>query len=340
MLPPLKQPVPKSQPTGSRATRWRQHSILGLMVGNCRRNVQVSWASLGTRFAQNTPHSSPSSPTVNPRAPCCGRSRVPWLLANQNFAPGCISGQKHQGSEDTPLGRVQQTPCGLSPWADGREMWVKCAVVVMIPVRPGTFTTPTHFTRHDPTFGPRIQFAWSRGTTLAGCHQTPNPSTTEATWARVSVCKEPWHLRTTITQILWSNSWAWLAKCVGVLSIPGRTGMLKKPTRVTHQALLSDQGLHVVVVLCHHGPLQAENLARVASVGKTSRLWWKPPWGECSKLPADWVLGLMVGECGWNMWLLWLSLCTQGPSQHPHFSPNMPQLSAQGLNLHGVTAPP
>ncbi len=167
---------------------------------------------------------------------------------------------------------MQQTPCGLSPWADGREMWVKCAVVVMIPVRPGTFTTPTHFTRHAPTFGPRIQFAWSRGTTLAGCHQTPNPSTTEATWARVSVCKEPWHLRTTITQILWSNSWAWLAKCVGVLSIPGRTSMLKKPTRVTHQALLSDQGLHVVVVLCHHGPLQAENLARVASVGKTSRL--------------------------------------------------------------------
>ncbi len=167
---------------------------------------------------------------------------------------------------------MQQTPCRLSPWADGQEMWVKCAVVVMIPVRPGTFTTPTHFTRHDPTFGPRIQFAWSRGTTLAGCHQTPNPSTTEATWARVSVCKEQWHLRTTITQILWSNSWAWLTKCVGVLSIPGRTGMLKKPTRVTHQALLSDQGIHVVVVLCHHGPLQAENLARVASVGKTSRL--------------------------------------------------------------------
>ncbi len=124
---------------------------------------------------------------------------------------------------------MQQTPCGLSPWADGREMWVKCAVVVMIPVHPGTFTTPTHFTRHAPTFGPRIQFAWSRGTTLAGCHQTPNPSTTEATWARVSVCKEPWHLRTTITQILWSNSWAWLAKCVGVLSIPGRTSMLKNP---------------------------------------------------------------------------------------------------------------
>ncbi len=292
---------------------------LGLTVGDCRRNVQVSWASLGTRFAQNTPHSSPSSPTVNPRAPCCGRSRVPWLLANQNFAPGCISGQKHQGSEDTPLGRVQQTPCGLSPWADGREMWVKCAVVVMIPVRPGHNTHTFHPT--CPNIRPKDSVRMESRHHPSG---TPNPSTTEATWARVSVCKEPWHLRTTITQILWSNSWAWLAKCVDVLSIPGRTGMLKKPTRVTHQALLSDQGLHVVVVLCHHGPLQAENLARVASVGKTSRLWWKPPWGECSKLPADWVLGLMVGESGWNMWLLWLSLCTQGPSQHPTFHPTCP----------------
>ncbi len=36
------------------------------------------------------------------------------------LGPGCISGQKHQGSDETPLGRMQQTPCGLSPWADGR----------------------------------------------------------------------------------------------------------------------------------------------------------------------------------------------------------------------------
>ncbi len=139
-----------------------EHSILGLTDWNCRWNVQVSWASQGTRVCAE----HPTQLTI--KALCCGRSRVPWLLANRNFAPGCISGQKHQGSDDTPLGRVQQTPCGLSPWADGREMWVKCAVVVMIPVRPGTFTTPTHFTRHAPTFGPRTKFTWSRGTTLAG----------------------------------------------------------------------------------------------------------------------------------------------------------------------------
>ncbi len=61
-----------------------------------------------------------SSPTVSPRALCSVRSRVPWPLVNWNFGPGCISGQKHQGSDETPLGRMQQTPCGLSPWADGR----------------------------------------------------------------------------------------------------------------------------------------------------------------------------------------------------------------------------
>ncbi len=54
---------------------------------------------------------------------------------------------------------------------------------------------------------------------------------------------------------------------------PWRTDMLKKPTRVTHQALVSDQGLNIVVVFAHLGPLQAEALQQLASVGKTSRFW-------------------------------------------------------------------
>ncbi len=57
------------------------------------------------------------------------------------------------------------------------------------------------------------------------------------------------------------------------MSTPGRTDMLMKPTRVTHQALLSDQGLNIVVVFAHLGPLQAEALQQLASVGKTSRFW-------------------------------------------------------------------
>ncbi len=68
-----------------------------------------------------------------------------------------------------------------------------------------------------------------------------------------------------------------------------RLGMVSKPrrchehpwayryayetTRVTHQALLSDQGLNIVVVFAHLGPLQAEALQQLASVGKTSRFW-------------------------------------------------------------------
>ncbi len=55
---------------------------------------------------------------------------------------------------------------------------------------------------------------------------------------------------------------------------PGVQILLMKPTRVTHQALLSDQGLNIVVVLLPHlGPLQAEALQQLASVGKTSRFW-------------------------------------------------------------------
>ncbi len=56
------------------------------------------------------------------------------------------------------------------------------------------------------------------------------------------------------------------------MSTPGRTDMLKKPTRVTHQALLSDQGLNIVVVFAHLGPLQAEALQQLASVGKNIKV--------------------------------------------------------------------
>ncbi len=51
----------------------------------------------------------------------------------------------------TRPGRMQQTPCGLSSWADGRGMWVNRVAVVMIPVRPETLTTPTRVTQHTPT---------------------------------------------------------------------------------------------------------------------------------------------------------------------------------------------
>ncbi len=131
-----------------------------------------------------------------------------------------------------PLGRVQQTPCGLSPWADGWWMWVKHVAIVIVPVHPGTFTTPTLFTQHAPTFSPRTQFAWSHGTTLAGCHQTPNASTTEATWARYSACREPLHPMTT-TRHPWADGWELLVKCAGVVSIPGHLGMLRTPTELT-----------------------------------------------------------------------------------------------------------
>ncbi len=71
----------------------------------------------------------------------------------------------------------------LGPMAG--EMWVNRVAVVMIPVRPGTLTTATRVTQHTPTFGPRTQSTGNRGTTPGGCQQTPNASTTEATWARV-----------------------------------------------------------------------------------------------------------------------------------------------------------
>ncbi len=103
---------------------------------------------------------------------------------------------------------------------------------MIVPVHPGTFTTPTYFTQHAPTFGPRTQFAWSHGTTLAGCHQTPNASTTETTWARDSACREPWHPMMTKPHP-WADSWELSVKCAGVVSIPGHLGMLRTPTQLT-----------------------------------------------------------------------------------------------------------
>ncbi len=53
---------------------------------------------------------------------------------------------------------------------------------------------------------------------------------------------------------------------------PGRTGMLKKPTRVTHQALLLDQGLNIMLVFAHLGFVTA------CISGQNIRVLTKPFW--------------------------------------------------------------
>ncbi len=96
------------------------------------------------------------------------------------------------------------------------------------------------------------------GTTLAGYHQTPNASTTEATWARDSVCRKPWHPMTT-TPHPWADGWELSVKCAGVVSIPGHLGMLRTPHTAHHQAPLSARGHRVVVVPGCHGSLRTES---------------------------------------------------------------------------------
>ncbi len=58
-----------------------------------------------------------------------------------------------------------------------------------------------------------------------------------------------------------------------------------------------------VIVQCSFpgalAPCELKTLAQVASVGKNTRVLMKHPWGECSKLLVDWVLGPMAGE----MWV-------------------------------------
>ncbi len=150
------------------------------------------------------------------------------------------------------------------------EMWVNRVAVVMIPVRPGTLTTATRVTQHSAQgLSPQGIAAPPQGGVNRHLMLQPPKQPGPEFKFRLG----PWHQRTTTTQILWSDGWAWLANRVGVMSTPGRTDMLKKPTRVTHQALLSDQGLNIVVVFAHLGPLQAEALQQLASVGKTSRFW-------------------------------------------------------------------
>ncbi len=118
---------------------------------------------------------------------CSVRSRCLGPLWTENFGPGW-----HQWAKNTRV--LMKHPWGecsklLVDWVLGPmagEMWVNRVAVVMIPVRPGTLTTATRVTQHTPTFGPRTQSTGNRGTPpQGGCQQTPNASTTEATWARV-----------------------------------------------------------------------------------------------------------------------------------------------------------
>ncbi len=130
-----------------------------------------------------------------------------------------------------------------------------------------------------PNIRPKDLVTENRGNHPGGCQQTLMLQPPKQPGPEFKFRLGPWHQRTTTTQILWSDGWAWLANRVGVMSTPGRTDMLKKPTRVTHQALLSDQGLNIVVVFAHLGPLQAEALQQLASVGQNIKvLGFKGEW--------------------------------------------------------------
>ncbi len=106
---------------------------------------------------------------------------------------------------------MQQTPCGLSPWADGRGNVGNRVAVVMIPVRPGTLTTPTRVTQHTPTFAQGLSPQGIGGTTPGGCQQTPNASTTEAPGQSLSSLGA-WHQKDEPQHRFFGLTvWAWLA---------------------------------------------------------------------------------------------------------------------------------
>ncbi len=73
----------------------------------------------------------------------------------------------------------------------------------------------------------------------------------------------------TTTWSPWSDSRAWWVTHVDLLSLPGRPGMLKTPTRFANHAQPSDQRIRVLVVLWCRGSLRIETLAQVASVAET-----------------------------------------------------------------------
>ncbi len=66
-----------------------------------------------------------------------------------------------------------------------------------------------------------------------------------------------------------------------------------KPTRVTHQALLSDQGLNIVVVFAHLGPLQAEALQQLAISGQNIKVLGFKGRGEREGFKGEWTRRLL-----------------------------------------------
>ncbi len=101
------------------------------------------------------------------------------------------------------------------------------------------------------------------------------------------------------------------------------------------------------------GPLWTETLAQVASVGKNTRVLMKHPWGECSKLLVDWVLGPMAGEMWVNRVAVvmipvrpgTLTTATRVTQHTPTFGPRTsPQGIAAppqgGVNRHLMLQPP
>ncbi len=140
-----------------------------------------------------------------------------------------------------------------------------------VPVRPGTLTTAT-VSPNIPQHSAQGQSTGNRGNHQGGVNRhlmlqppkQPGPDLSSLG----AMAPEDDH---NTDSLVWRLGM--VSKRVGVMSTPGRTDMLMKPTRVTHQALCQTKDSISWSVFAHLGPLQAEALQQLASVGKTSRFW-------------------------------------------------------------------
>ncbi len=145
----------------------------------------------------------------------------------------------------------QRTTMTWSPWSDSRAWWVTRVGFLSIPVRPGILKTPKHFANHAQLLDQRICVM-----VVLRCHGSLQTETLAQVASVVEGLGVWWHPARVVPQlhanwILGPKVGSCRVKCVGVVKVPGRTGIITTTAHFTHISRPSAQGLSPQGVLLH-----------------------------------------------------------------------------------------
>ncbi len=232
----------------------------------------------------------------------------------------------------------QRTTMTWSPWSDSRAWWVTRVGFLSIPVRPGILKTPKHFANHAQLLDQRICVM-----VVLRCHGSLQTETLAQVASVVEGLGVWWHPARVVPQlhanwILGPKVGSCRVKCVGVVKVPGRTGIITTTAHFTHISRPSAQGLSPQGVCCTlPSGVSSEPWCFCPLMQPGAKFWFARSHGTRER-PQHGALGLTVGIDGELCGVFWANLVPRDAHDTCTFHRQFPTISPRMLCCRHLVA--